>query len=185
MASFNPKVLLTLINEATGEAFATSEMSPADLPESFDADTTLQLGGEEWSVVHADPPTREGYTTGGTLILRLRKVETIGSETIGFSQLDITERFNDDEALQADEWISTTALNATISNPESVGLPPPGAGSDEVYRIALRLSQLREAIAIPNDGVYCPICHIANIELAKLRTPCPKCGRGLLKFGWD
>ena len=51
--------------------------------------------------------------------------------------------------------------------------------------VASKLSQVRESIPIPNDGVYCPICHIANIELAKLRTPCPKCGRALLKFGWD
>ena len=51
--------------------------------------------------------------------------------------------------------------------------------------VASKLSQVRESIPIPNDGVYCPICHIANIELPKLRTPCPKYGRALLKFGWD
>jgi hypothetical protein len=41
---------------------------------------------------------------------------------------------------------------------------------------------LRELI--PSAGVYCPVCHIANVDLGRLRTPCPQCGRPLLKFGW-
>jgi hypothetical protein len=106
-------------------------------------------------------------------------------EPISFSQVDITERFDDDQRLGSDEWISTTPLNATISNPEAMGLPSRGADADEVYRVASRLSALRESIPVPNDGVYCPVCHIANVDLGKLRTPCPQCGRALLKFGWD
>jgi hypothetical protein len=66
-----------------------------------------------------------------------------------------------------------------------MGLPPPGADADEVYRVADRLSALRESVPIPNDGVYCPVCHIANGDLQRLRMPCPQCGRPLLKFGWD
>ncbi len=53
---------------------------------------------------------------------------------------------------------------------------------EEVYRRASSLSELRESIPIDGDGVYCPICHIANIDLGKLRTPCPRCGRGLLNL---
>jgi hypothetical protein len=107
------------------------------------------------------------------------------SEPIGFSQLDITERFDDDRRLGPDEWIATTPLNHTVKNPESMGLPPTGAGDDEVYQLASRLSSIREMVPIPNDGVYCPVCHIANVDLGKLRKPCPRCGRELLKFGWD
>jgi len=106
-------------------------------------------------------------------------------EPISFSQLDITEGFNDNERLGPDDWISTTPLNATIREPESMGLPPVGADADEVYRVGAKLSALRESIPIPSDGVYCPVCHIANVELGKLHTPCPQCSRPLLKFGWD
>lgn len=106
-------------------------------------------------------------------------------EPISYSQVDITEAFDDNERLGPDEWITTVPLNASTQNPESMGLPPAGAGADEVYRVASRLSALRESIPIPSDGVYCPVCHIANVDLGKLRTPCPQCGRGLLKFGWD
>jgi hypothetical protein len=106
-------------------------------------------------------------------------------EPISFSQVDTTETFGDDQRLGPDEWVSTTPLNVSIKNPESMGLPPLGASTDEVYLVAAKLSKLRESIPIPNDGVYCPVCHIANVDLRKLRRPCPQCGRPLLKFGWD
>jgi hypothetical protein len=104
---------------------------------------------------------------------------------ISFSQVDMTERFDDNQSLTSSDWIATISVNTRVKDPESSGLPPLGANDDEIYRIASRLSSLRESIHIPNDGVYCPICHIANIDLSKLRTPCPHCQRALLKFGWD
>ena len=90
MAWFSRKVLLTLIDDHTGAAFATSKMEPADLPESFEIETTLHLSGADWAVVHAEPRTREEYTRSGSLTLRLRKVEiqTVPAESISFSQLD-------------------------------------------------------------------------------------------------
>jgi len=185
MAWFSRKVQVTFIDDATGAVFATSHMPPANLPESFELDTTLHLGDDNWSVIHAEPQTKKEYTRSGTLTLRLRKLEMVATESIRFSQLDITERFDDNLSLGVDDWIPTTPLNATITNSESSGLPSPSADAEEVYSIALKMSELRESIPIPNDGVYCPICHMANIDLGKLRTPCPQCGRQLLKFGWD
>jgi hypothetical protein len=105
--------------------------------------------------------------------------------TLSFSQLDIAEQFDDNQNLGADEWIATTPLNATVEDPASAGLPSLDSDSAEVYQIASALSELRESLPIPNDGVYCPICHIANVDIEKLRTSCPQCGRELLKFGWD
>jgi hypothetical protein len=102
---------------------------------------------------------------------------------ISYSQLDITERYDDHLHLKPDDWIQTVPLNKSV--PNGKGLPPITASPDEVYKAAERLSKFRESISIPSDGVYCPVCHVANIQLAKLRTPCPKCRRALLKFGWD
>ena len=106
-------------------------------------------------------------------------------EAISFSQLDTTDRFGDNRALGLDDWIETSPLNASIGHPESMGPPPLGASDDETYGVADRLSRMRETIPMPDDGVYCPVCHIANIRLDFLRTPCPRCGRPLLKFGWS
>jgi hypothetical protein len=111
------------------------------------------------------------------------KVQTLPPSEISFSQLDITETFGDNARLKPDDWVSTSPLNKM--SPNGKGLPPVDADAEMVYEFASRLSKLRESIPIPNDGVYCPICHIANIQLSKLHTPCPKCGRALLKFGWD
>lgn len=184
MGWFSRKVLVTLIDDATSAVFAETEMSPNDLPETFEIATTLHLGDADWSVVQAEPRTRDGYTKSGSLTIRLRKIEMMPMEAISFSQVDTTDRFDDNLRLGKDEWISTRPLNATISNPEASGLPSPLADAEEVYRVAARLSALRESIPLPDDGVYCPICHIANVDLEKLHTPCPKCGRDLLKFGW-
>ena len=184
MELFNQKVEVTFVDDATGGAFATAVMEAVDLPETFAIRTSLRLGDSDWSVVHAEPRTRAECAKAGALTLRLRKIDAMPAEEIAFSQLDITENIDDNQNLAKDEWIATTPLNARIPNPESAGLPARGADADEVYRAALAMSAIRESIALPDDGVYCPICHIASVDLAKLRTPCPQCGRELLKFGW-
>ena len=184
MELFNQKVEVTFIDDANGGAFASAGMEAVDLPETFEIRTSLRLGESDWSVVHAEPRTRAECAKAGVLTLRLRKIETMPAEEIGFSQLDITENVDDNQNLGKDEWISTTPLNSRIPNPESAGLPAPGADADEVYRVALAMSVIRESMPLLGDGVYCPICHIASVDLAKLRTPCPQCGRELLKFGW-
>ena len=97
-----------------------------------------------------------------------------------YSQVDITESFADDLRLGPDDWIGTVPLNATT--PESMGLPAASAGADEVYRVASGRSTLRESVPVPNDDVYCPVCHVANTDLGRPNTPCPRCGRPLLKF---
>lgn len=104
---------------------------------------------------------------------------------IRFSQLDITETFGDNLRLTEDDWVETSPLNERVPDPVSKGLPASGADDETIYAIAERMSRIRERIQIPGDGVYCPTCHIANTSSARLRTACPKCGRPLLKFGWD
>ncbi|MFN9986109.1 MAG: hypothetical protein ACK52S_11200 [Pirellula sp.] len=184
MAWFNRDVAVAFVDEATGTVFARSNMPVDKLPDSFEIDTTLHLGATDWSVVCAEPSIKAEFSKTRKLTIRLRKIETMDPQQIAFSQLDITERFDDDKSLSHEDWIETTPLNRRIPDPVASGLPSVDADCDEIYRIALTMSELRESIPIDGDGVYCPICHIANIEIEKLRTPCPKCGRGLLKFGW-
>ena len=177
-------VSISFIDDRTSMEFATTDMPVGNLPDTFEIDTTLHLGDDDWFVVHADPSVKEEIARIGSLTLRLRKVERIATNEISFSQVDITERFDDHTRLGKEDWIPTVPLNSKIDPQEATGLPPQDAEPDEIYQIASALSELRESIPIPDDGVYCPICHIANRELEKLRTPCPQCGRQLLKFGW-
>lgn len=116
---------------------------------------------------------------------RKKPPATIDPQKLSYSQLDITEHFGDNLRLKPDEWIATIPIKSNNQNPESVGLPSVGADESTVYAIGSKMSVLRGQITGLNDGVYCPICHIANIDIQKLHTPCPKCGRKLLQFGWD
>lgn len=85
MAWFSSKVRVTLIDDATGESFGVTELPPADLPESFQRNTTLHLGGEDWSVVAAQPKTRPEYAKSKTLTLQLRRIEMLDPSNILYS----------------------------------------------------------------------------------------------------
>ncbi len=85
MTWFSSKVTVTFIDDATGESFGITEMPPADLPESFELDTTLHLGNDNWSVVDARPKTRAEYAKTKTLTLRLRRIEMVNPGTILYS----------------------------------------------------------------------------------------------------
>lgn len=111
------------------------------------------------------------------------KVQYLDPQQLNYTQVDITERFDDHLSLTRDEWIETIPLNTLVEGNRG-NLPTLDATTDEVYQIASELSQIRESFRRPDDGVYCPICHIANIDVAYLRMPCPKCQRPLLAFGW-
>jgi hypothetical protein len=103
---------------------------------------------------------------------------------ISYSQLDITEEFGKPN-VGPDTWVTTTPINLTNPDPESSGLPPKDATPDRIYEIGSKLSALRNEIGNAHDGVYCPVCHKANTDINNLDSPCPKCGRKLLRFGWD
>ena len=109
----------------------------------------------------------------------------IDPAAVKVSQADITNGFGDDIGLGPLDWIATTPMNLMVRDPLSAGLPPLGADIETVYRIASAMSESREKFRLPRDGVYCPICHHANVQATLLRTPCPRCGRPLLAFGWD
>lgn len=106
-----------------------------------------------------------------------------------FTQTDVTKSSVNNLSLGPNDWIQTTPINASVPEERRPrGLPPLDATEDQIYRIADRGSRLRESIRrsdpLSGEGVYCPICHIANTQLSLLRKPCPRCGRELLLFDW-
>lgn len=71
-------IAVTLVDAASGNAFATSAMPVEQLPETFlDLSTTMHIGGDDWHVERADPIDRAGYVAAGRLTLVLRKIEKI------------------------------------------------------------------------------------------------------------
>ena len=72
----NPKLIsVSFINAESGECFAQSNMPIEQLPASFEARTTLNLSGQDWEVVSADPMTRAEIDARGQLRLTLQKIK--------------------------------------------------------------------------------------------------------------
>jgi len=92
MKWFSSKVKVTFIDQATGKAFAVSEMSPSDLPESFEPRTTFHIGSDEWSVVQASLKTRAEFGKARALTLRLSRITRIDPKEILFSLPSIYDR---------------------------------------------------------------------------------------------
>jgi hypothetical protein len=170
--------------EPFAEPFAVSDVPLKQLPETFAVETMLHIGEVNWSVLRAEPSLRAEAAEHGRLNLHLKKVVQMAPQDITYSQVDITETFDDHLRLSPWEWVETVPLNLMIDRPESQKLPSKTASPEEIYQIAQKLSAIRETFPIETDDVYCPVCHIANTDLGRLKTPCPRCSRELLKFGW-
>jgi hypothetical protein len=67
------KVRVELVDEE-GAPIGGAELDGEQLPESFEARTTLELGGATWEVVRAEPRTRADYVASGRLSLVLRRL---------------------------------------------------------------------------------------------------------------
>lgn len=163
---------------------AQAKVPVEQLPETFAVATRMQLENVEWDVLEAEPAHRRDFEASGRLDVYLTRVEQVDPKEIGFTQLDITETIGAPPGLGADDWIETTPINAQPGAEGMRGLPPLTAGEDEVHAAAVKLSAIREEVGVEGDGVYCPVCHIANVDYSWLREPCPRCRRPLLAFGW-
>ncbi|HEY5937112.1 MAG TPA: hypothetical protein VIU61_20820 [Kofleriaceae bacterium] len=74
-----------LVNAKTQTVMGEADLPVEQLPESFAEPTTLHLGGSDWSVVKAEPMTRDEYVKTGALLLVLHPIETVDPKTILFS----------------------------------------------------------------------------------------------------
>jgi hypothetical protein len=125
MAWFRSKVEVTLIDDATGVSIGVTQLPPDALPETFELDTTLHLGDEDWSVVDAQPPTRAQYAKSKTLTLRLRRIEKIDPSKILFglpSICDFIPPVNDQPlaggefVLAEDDWRQFEFVSRELAN---------------------------------------------------------------------
>lgn len=117
------KITVTFVDDTTSETFATVELPPADLPETFELETTLHLGDADWSVISAEPSTRTEYSKSGKLTLRLHRIEQIDLADILFSLPSICDRLPDvgedpaDDAcvLTEDDWRQQELVSRTLA----------------------------------------------------------------------
>jgi hypothetical protein len=123
MGFFSRKVQVTLIDDRSGEVIAKTNLEPSALPASFFESTTMHLGEADWSVVAADPMTRELYEKSQRLVLRLRPVERVNPQRLLFSlpticdQLPVSDGPDADGAevvLLEDDWRQVELVSSSL-----------------------------------------------------------------------
>jgi hypothetical protein len=67
-------IRVDFLDADTGQCFTWTEMPAEQLPMSFESRTTLNMEGQDWEVVTAEPMTRAEYEATGKLRITLRKI---------------------------------------------------------------------------------------------------------------
>ena len=85
MTSFSLNIEVTFIDDTTDESLGITQIPAADLPDSFERDTIINLSGADWSVLNARPKTRAQYTKSKTLILWIQRIDRANPTDILYS----------------------------------------------------------------------------------------------------
>ncbi|WP_326796816.1 hypothetical protein OG946_16260 [Streptomyces sp. NBC_01808] len=78
-------VRVVFVDAETEAEFARTELAPGQLPDSFEHETRLDLGGEPWAVVRAEPPTAAQFLRSGSLVLTLRRIQPVDPQELTYS----------------------------------------------------------------------------------------------------
>lgn len=71
--STDPVIRVDFVEATSGEVFAYTDMPSSQLPEVFDASSTMNIGGQDWHVVRAEPDNAVEFRRSGHLRLDLRR----------------------------------------------------------------------------------------------------------------
>lgn len=75
-------IKVTYINYSDQSVISSSELSPKLLPDYFSVDTTMELQGQKWSVVKAEPSEKAAFVKTGILRLELSKITMFSAEQL-------------------------------------------------------------------------------------------------------
>jgi hypothetical protein len=78
-------IKVEFVNLETGQVFATSDVPTENLPDTFELNTTMHLGTEDWEVVSADPIQKSVFQKTGKLRLVVRQIMTIDPKRVLFT----------------------------------------------------------------------------------------------------
>jgi hypothetical protein len=81
------RIRVEFVDNATKTVFAQTDISPESLPASFEAETTMHLGNQDWLVVSAMPMTSAEFRKSGHLRLVMDRIKhtTIDPSKLLFS----------------------------------------------------------------------------------------------------
>lgn len=85
------KIVITLVNAATGEVIGVSEQPADELPDTFTGGTELTIGSRTWNVVGAEPASSAERTRTGALRLTLREPQVVDPQRVRYSMSSICD----------------------------------------------------------------------------------------------
>lgn len=80
----NEVIRVEFVNNATQEQIAVSDVTVDQLPDSFQLETKLEIGDEQWWVVEASPREKKDFSETGSLKVFLSKIESLDPANIAF-----------------------------------------------------------------------------------------------------
>lgn len=117
-------VQVVFVDAETGQEFGRTELAAGQLPDSFEAATRLDLGGEPWAVVRADPPTAAEFVLSGSLVLTLSRIQLVDPQEIKYSLPTFFDPLPQTEAvtgtgehfvIHEDDWRQTELVSRQLA----------------------------------------------------------------------
>lgn len=120
-------VTVIFVDGTDGKEVGRSKLPPDQLPEAFDAGTTVDIGGTTWLVEHAEPAGAAQWRVSRTLTLVLRRTgsPTVPARDILFSLPSICDalpsvapnRSGDDDTFEIheDDWRQVEVIAGSLS----------------------------------------------------------------------
>lgn len=158
------------IDANTGQAIGRADMPMERLPQSFERETTLHIGNEDWTVIKAEPMTSAEFGQTGKLVLTLQKIIQVSPKDILFTLPtlcneiptllnDSTKRGKDVLELHEDDWRQIEFVS--VSHRDSIDFELAKirsiyqeASIDNGHFLAFKTLHVRKRIPTPlRDGI--------------------------------
>ena len=156
-------VRIELIDEADGTVIAESEVPLESLPERFAGmETTLTVGDSQYTVVHAEPATRDTIASTGVARLTLRKVVSVDPRSILFTLPSV------ENALPRSIGLAP-GVEVTVRIPEDDYRQVEFVHVSAIEAVDAELADIRRVLADGRDGRFFRECHVRQRVTDPLR----------------
>ncbi|HSI83926.1 MAG: hypothetical protein ACAI35_18865 [Candidatus Methylacidiphilales bacterium] len=169
-------VRVEFMNVTTGSLFGICDLPAENLPEAFDAPTTLSIQGEDWKVVEAEPQAKDSFRKTGRLRLHLTRVPMPDPAEVMYSlpsvtkQLPVIEQnstYNPrDLEIHEDDWRQMEFVSLAFANEMEKSLDEIRRVHTECWkRVGWTRMHVRKEIAHPLQGT--------TLFLDEVKALCP------------
>jgi len=147
-------VRIELIDEADGTVIAESGVALESLPERFAGmETTLTVGDSQYTVVHAEPATRDTIASTGVARLTLRKIVAVDPRKVLFSLPSIEDALPRSIAL-------APGVEVTVRIPEDEYRQVEFVHASAMEAVDAELADIRRVLSESRAGRFFNECHV-------------------------